>query len=146
VIEARDGAIRSLPQLLAEAREARATRAADFAIAVVRDASNLPRQVGRFQPYEDTIVVAFDFFDVALRYARGVLTLRKPAAEGIDVQDVEKAINEVRTSFRRLTAARRQIAAIDKAADAAAKELASFESDVLKAVDVIDGLLRSDAA
>lgn len=143
VIEARDGKIASLPKLLGELAEARRNRSADHAIAVVRDAADLPRQVGRFQTYPQGLVVGGDLVDVALRYVRGELALRQTDTE-LDVASIEQALQGVRAVLRRVRPVRANLGEILKASGKIEAEVDAMEEQLREVTAAIDDALRPD--
>lgn len=141
VIEAKNGKVGSIPKLLTELREARQIRSADHAIAVARDAEYLPRQVGRFQPYDEGVVTSLELLEVALRWVRAELSLRQSDGE-VDSAAIEQGLKGLRTSLRRIRPVRAQLRAIEKASEAIASEIQSMEDEIVEASEAIEEALR----
>lgn len=146
VIEAKSGAINSLPKLVSYLETAKQARSADLAIAVVRNADDIPLQARPFQFYEEGIVVSADHFEFAFKIARWVVALQNHSVpEEVDAATVQEAIADVLAAIKRLRPARQQLGVIEKAADLLRGHLQEMESDI---IDAVKGLEESlgDAA
>jgi hypothetical protein len=146
VVEAKGGAITSLPKLVDYLETAKAARSADLAIAVVRDANDMPLQARPFQFYEEGIVVSANNFEFAFKIARWVVALQnRNVPEEVDAAAVQEAVADVLAAVKRLRPARQQLVVIEKAADALRGHLQDMESDI---IDAVKGLEESlgDAA
>lgn len=135
VIEAKSGAVRSLPKLVEYLDSAKQARSADLAIAVVRDAEDMPLQARPFQFYEQGIVVSATNFEFAFRVARWIVASQNNnLPTEVDAAAVHEAVAEVLAAVRRLRPARAQLGQIEKAADALRGHLQELEGGIIDAV------------
>jgi hypothetical protein len=135
VIEAKSGAIKSLPKLVNYLNTAKQSRSADLAIAVVKDADDLPLQARPFQFYEEGIVVSADHFEFAFRIARWIVAIQNDQVpEEVDAGAVHEAVADVLAAVKHLRPARQQLGVIEKAADALRGHLQEVESNIIEAV------------
>lgn len=139
VIEAKGGAINSLPKLVNYLESAKQARSADLAIAVVKNADDIPLQARPFQFYDEGIVVSADNFEFAFKIARWVVTLQnRGVPDEVDAAAVQEAVADVLAALKRLRPARQQLAAIEKAADALRGHLQEMQGDIVDAVKGLD--------
>lgn len=144
VIEAKSGAINSLPKLLKEMDEAKATRSADLVMTVVRDADQLPEQARPFQYYEEGIVVCAENLDFAFRIARWVVSVQNRAVpDAVDSAVAREAAADIIAGLRRLRPTRQQLSVIEKAAENMRDYLAEMEHEIIEAAKRIEDNLES---
>lgn len=139
VIEAKAGAITSMPKLVSALDEARTTRGADLAIAVVKEPDDLPMQARPFQFYDEGVVVSFDSFEFAYRVARWVVVVQnRNVPEKIDGPAAKAAIADILAALKHLRPTRAQLVAIEKAAEKMREHLGEAESEIVEAVNALE--------
>jgi hypothetical protein len=139
VIEAKAGAITSMPKLVSALDEARTARGADLAIAVVRDGDDLPAQARPFQFYEEGVVVSFEGFEFAYRVARWVVVVQnRSVPEKIDGAAAKAAIADILAALKHLRPTRAQLAVIEKGAEKMREHLGDVENEIVEAVGALE--------
>ena len=138
-IEAKSGSISSVPKLLRELSDVQRNRSSDLAIAVIRDAEQMPAQMRPFQFYDEGVVVASSHLEFAYRVARWLVAAQNeelPAS--IDPAVARDAIDAIIATTKRLRPARQQLTTIEKAAEALRALLEEFEKEILQATQQLD--------
>jgi hypothetical protein len=108
--------------ILAILRASMANRSADFAIAVMKESSGFPKEVGAFNDYDgDKVLCIFgqggQMLEAAYRWARASLLATHAAKHGIDLAAVESGIDEARRALRELGRVEGKSRSIAKTAD-----------------------------
>jgi hypothetical protein len=143
-IDTKAGKIRSLPELLKVLEGAAETRGADLAMAVVREADDIPLQARPFQFYEEGIIVDAANFEFAYRVARWiVLVQNKNVPESISGPEARAAVDDIAAAIKHLRPARTHLSAIEKATTAVRGHLSDLESDIVDAVRVLEAGLSA---
>ena len=139
VIEAKSGAITSVPRLLRELGDAKRNRSADLAIAVIRDADQMPPQMRPFQFYDEGVVVASSHLEFAYRVARWVVAAQnEELPTAVDPAMARDAVDAIVAALKRLRPARQQLTTIEKAADALREVLEEFEKEIIQATEQLE--------
>lgn len=107
--------------ILAALDESMVNRASGFGIAVMKEASGFPKEVGTFNDYDaNKVLCTFgtdgELLAVAYRWARTVLLSREASRE-IDVETVEAGLEETRLAMREIARIEAKAKAIVKNAD-----------------------------
>ena len=119
-------------------------RGVHTALTIVRNAEDLPEQVGRLAEYPEGVVASFEDLEVALKLLRGRLAAERSAVDGVDVEQVTKGLSTIRAALRREAAIRRDVRAISKATSNIELELRELRAEIEGGLGVIDAALRAD--
>lgn len=124
VLDAKNyGKLKSLPAMLAYIKEAMKERDAQFGIIVAPDEQSLQKQVGSWNAYNNCIVCAVDFLDVALKYAKYYVQLTNSENVTLNTGSVQMKLEEIERKLKEFTTMKAKLTKLSNGVATAVQEI-----------------------
>lgn len=127
VLDAKNyGKIKSLPAMLAYIKEAMKERDASFGIIVAPDEQSLQKQVGSWNAYNNCIVCAVDFLNIALKYAKYYVQLSSSESVTLNAGSVQMKLEEIGRKLKEFTTMKAKLTKLSNGVATAVQEIQSL--------------------